>query len=342
MTATIWFNKGFSSVYNVLSLIREEDADQRFRLLCSHTSKEFIGFAAADDAFIEPVFKRDDDYLTWCLRFCREQQVGLFIPARRASFLARHAHLFKEIGAHVSTVCPDEFHQTIDNKGLCYDFCREYGLPIPDFRIVTNLEQFDEAYALLKEQHPIVCFKPSVSVFGLGFKVLAERGREIDRLLNGDVYKIGLELARSIFGEQPSFREIMVMQYLGGDERSVDCLADRGKLLRHVIRRKSGQPGGAQILEEHAEISAMTGRLTKLFSLNGLYNIQFRESGGIPYLLEINPRMSGGIHYTSPSGLNLPYWGISYALGLCEEREIPMPRPGARVGKADIGVVVSS
>ncbi|MFZ4856762.1 MAG: ATP-grasp domain-containing protein [Desulfuromonadaceae bacterium] len=341
MSTSIWLNKGFSSTYNVLSLIREGDIDRRFRLLCSHTSTEFIGFAAADDAYIEPTLKLDDDYLAWCLQFCREQKVKLFIPARRSSFIARHATLFEETGTRIAPVCPDELHQTIDNKGLCYDFCRGHGLPIPDYHIVTNLEQFDAAYDLLKERHPIVCFKPSVSVFGLGFKVLTEKGREIDRLLNGDVYKIGLELARRIFGDQPEFREIMVMQYLGGDERSVDCLADRGKLLRHVIRRKSGHPGGAQILEENKEISAISERLTTLFSLNGLYNIQFRESGGIPYLLEINPRMSGGIHYTSHSGLNLPYWGICYALGLCGESEIPSPVTGAKVGKADIGVLVS-
>jgi hypothetical protein len=341
MTTTIWFNKAFSSTYNVLSLIREGDVDRRFRLLCSHTSQEFIGFAAADDAFLEPTFKHDTDYLEWCLTVCREQQVGLFIPARRASFLARHAPLFAETGTRVAAVSPDEFHITIDNKGLCYDFCRDYGLPIPDYRIVTTLEQFDAAYAELKEQHPTVCFKPSVSVFGLGFKVLSEKGREIDRLLNGDVYKIGLEMARRILGEQPSFRELMVMQYLEGSERSVDCLADGGKLLRHVIRKKSGLPGGAQILEEHPEVSAMTEKLVALFRLNGLFNIQFRESGGIPYLLEINPRMSGGIHYTSHSGLNLPYWGIRHALGLCAEAEIPLPRPGARVGKADVGIRVT-
>lgn len=340
MTTTIWFNKGFSSVYNVLSLIREGDADRRFRLLCSHTGKDFIGFVAADEAFIEPVLKRDEEYLAWCLQFCREHEVKLFIPARRASYLARNATLFEEAGTRVLSVCPDEFHNTIDNKGLCYDFSRDHGLPIPDYRIVTSLEQFDEAYVLLKERHKIVCFKPSVSVFGLGFKVLTESGREIDRLMNGDVYKIGLELTRSILGEQPSFRELMVMQYMEGNERSVDCLADHGKLLRHVIRKKTEQPGSAQLLEEHPGISAMTGQLTALFQLNGLYNIQFRESNGIPYLLEINPRMSGGVHYTRPSGLNLPYWGVCHALGLCTEEEIPVPTPGARVGKADIGFEV--
>jgi hypothetical protein len=340
MTTKIWFNKGFSNTYNVLCLIREGDADRRFRLLCSHTSSEFIGFAAADEAFMEPTLKSDDEYLAWCLQFCREREVGLFVPARRASFLARHAALFMEYGTRLMVVCPDEFHQTIDNKGLCYDFCSRHALPIPAYRIVTDLEQFDAAYLLLKERHPIICFKPTVSVFGLGFKVLTEKGREIDRLLTGDIYKIGLQLARSIFGEQSTFRELMVMQYLEGSERSVDCLADQGKLLRHVIRKKTGQPGGAQIHEEHAGISAMTEQLTGLFRLNGLYNIQFRESGGIPYLLEINPRMSGGIHYTSPSGLNLPYWGICHALGFCSEEEIPFPRPGARVGKADIGIEI--
>ena len=340
MPTTIWFNKGFSSVYNVLALIREGDAERRFRLLCSHTGNEFIGFAAADEAFVEPVPKSDEEYLAWCLKFCREHEVKLFIPARRASFLARHAEMFEEAGTRISVVCPDEFHHTIDNKGLCYDFCSNHGLPIPGYRMVKTLEQFDEAYAILKENHKTVCFKPSVSVFGLGFKVLTESGREIDRLLNGDVYKIGLEYARLIFGEQPSFRELMVMRYLEGNERSVDCLADHGNLLRHVIRKKSEHPGGAQILEENEEISAMSRRLTSLFRLNGLYNIQFRESGGVPYLLEINPRMSGGIHYTCHSGLNLPYWGVCHAIGLCREDEIPLPTPGAKVGKVDTGVSV--
>ncbi|UUZ56583.1 hypothetical protein LP419_16630 [Massilia sp. H-1] len=37
-----------------------------------------------------------------------------------------------------------------------------------------NLEQFDAAYAELRQRHPKLCVKPSKSVFGLGFSILDE------------------------------------------------------------------------------------------------------------------------------------------------------------------------
>jgi carbamoylphosphate synthase large subunit len=38
-----------------------------------------------------------------------------------------------------------------------------------------------------------------------------------------------------------------------------------------------------------------------------VFNAQFREGGGRPRLLEINPRMSGGIGMACLAGPNLPY-----------------------------------
>jgi len=341
MAARIWFNKGFSSLYNVLSLIREGDVGQKMRLVCSHTNAEFVGFAAADESFVEPVLQEDEDYLDWCLEFCGSQKIDLFNPARRAALITKNASKFSAIGTQIYSVCPAEFLSVIDNKARFYEYCEQYDFPIPEYQAVTNAKQFDEAYSTLRNRHPLVCFKPTISVFGLGFRLVCEKGFEISRLLNGEVYQIGLEHSRLIFSEQESFRELMVMQYLEGKERSVDCLADNGKLIRYVIRRKSGSAGGIQLIEDNTDIGAITERLVSLFQLNGLFNVQFRDSNGIPYLLEINPRMSGGLHFTAFSGLNLPYWGMASALSLCRQEDIPKPLTGIKVGKADIGVLVT-
>jgi len=340
MTARIWFNKGLSSLYNVFSLIREGDAGRGMRLVCSHTNPDFVGFASADEFFVEPVINNDDDYLAWCLEFCRNHTIDLFIPARRASVLTSHSDKFSAFGTKIHRVCPGGFLPVIENKSRFYDYCREYDFPIPEYRTVINLAQFDEAYHALKVHNQQVCFKPTVSVFGLGFRRICEKDNEITRLMNGETYQIGLAHARSIFSEQESFRELMVMTYLEGKERSVDCLAEHGTLIRYVIRRKSGSAGGIQLIEDNPAIAAIVTRLVALFSLNGLFNIQFRDSNNVPYLLEINPRMSGGLHFTALSGLNLPYWSMASALGVCNHDDIPYPTTGIKVGKADIGVVV--
>lgn len=336
----IWFNRSFSSLYNIIGLIRQGDAGKRFRLVCSHTNPDFVGFAAADEYYIEPADLNDDAYVKYCLDFCLTNEVNLFFPTWRASLLNRHAHLFNDRGTRLHTVCPPEIMPILENKGKFYDYCRDYSEMLPEYRIVTTRSQFDEAYDDLRRRHALLCFKPAVSIYGRGFRIIREERREIDRLLGGEQFKIGLEHARMIFAEQDTFDEVMVMQYLEGEELSVDCLADHGKLLRHVIRCKPAAGGGVQFIEENRIISAEVERLTTLLSLNGLYNIQFRESRGVFHLLEINPRMSGGLHFTILSGLNLPYWSMLTALELCNHDHIPFPRSGVRYGKADIAVAL--
>jgi len=340
MKKRVWFNKGLSSLYNVFDLIRTGDLSKIFSTVCSHTNPEFIGFATADESMSEPIIKLDHDYLDWCLHFSKINRIDYFVPARRASFLINYADAFKRIGTTIHQVCPPDMLPIIEHKSEFYRYCSRYDLPIPSYFTVNNLQEFDEAYSDLKKHHKQVCFKPSVSVFGLGFRLICETGNEIVRLMNGETYQIGLDHARAILSEQNTFRDLMVMTYLEGKERSVDCLADKGKLLRYVIREKTGSAGGAQHIEDNALIGSIVKRLTALFSMNGLYNIQFRDSNGMPYLLEINPRMSGGLHFTALTGLNLPYWSLANALKICSVDDIPLPQTGIKVGKADIGVLL--
>ena len=72
-------------------------------------------------------------------------------------------------------------------------------------------------------------------------------------------------------------------------------------------------------------------RLTARFGCSNLFNVQFRDDRRQSYLLEINPRMSGGLPFACRSGLVLPYWAIRLALGTARPEDIPQPRTGIRV-----------
>ncbi|SDX54494.1 hypothetical protein SAMN05421783_1359 [Thiocapsa roseopersicina] len=119
----------------------------------------------------------------------------------------------------------------------------------------------------------------------------------------------------------------MLMEYLEGPERSVDCLAHQGELVAAVARLKHGRH---QSLETSGAAIEGARRLVERYRLDGIVNIQFRDTRGIPHLLEINARMAGGMLY-SCAALNLPYWSAMLALGLAQPHDVPAPREGLRV-----------
>src|SRR5262249_13993129 len=155
-------------------------------------------------------------------------------------------------------------------------------------RVVSDLAGFDAAYAELKLRHERVCFKPCESIFGLGFRAITEDGNAIQRLFNGSGIGIGLQEARGIFAQAPTFRDLMVMEYLPGPEHSVDCLVQNGKLVRATSRIKVADR--VQLIEDKPGVIALAARLAERLSLDGLFNAQFRDAGTAMYLLEINPR----------------------------------------------------
>ena len=87
-------------------------------------------------------------------------------------------------------------------------------------------------------------------------------------------------------------------------------------------------------------VEELARRLTRHFGLTGVYNIQLREMAGVNYLLEINGRMSGGLHFAHFSGLNFPYWAIQLLLGRCCPEDVPVPRTGLRVGEVSMGILL--
>jgi len=337
---TIWFNKGFSNLHSAIELIKRDDVDGRFRIICSHSASEFIGFLVADAFEIEPVWLNDDDYLEYCLDFCRRHSVDMFLPARRMVHLVANRDKFEAQGVQVMSVTDAPTLRLIENKAKLYDaLLGEDIVPIPEYFVARDITAYDAAVAQLWDRFGSACVKPTESVFGLGFRVLTNKGTELDRLLNGDAIMIGANHLRSMLADAGTFRELIVMQYLEGQERSIDCLAHEGELVTSVIRLKAKSDGGAQLLEDNPAVRQTAEALTRRLGLSGLFNIQVRESGGIPYLLEINPRMSGGLPFACLAGVNIPYWAMRLAQGSCTADDIPQPETGRRVYQVTVGVL---
>jgi carbamoylphosphate synthase large subunit len=305
----VWYNKSFSFVYAAINLIKKQDVNQEFYLVASHTQAHARALLVADEAHIEPSGLVAKAYVDWCLDFCRQHQINVFVVGKEAQSIAQYQHEFEQIGVRLSLVADASTLSLLDNKALFAQQLPPHIAVLPDTISVTSHDEFEQAYQRLRAIHPCLAIKPAISVFGLGFRQIDEHRDCLQHILKGDEYVVGLEELRQGMRHQGSFNPLLVMEFLTGDEWSVDCVANHGTLLAAIQRRKfmanKGVP--SQYIDDNPEIALMCHQLTTHFCLNAQFNIQFRAGKNGIRLLEINARPSGGMAMACLAGVNLPY-----------------------------------
>ncbi|MCE3606822.1 ATP-grasp domain-containing protein [Massilia sp. P8910] len=329
----VWFNRTFSSVYAAIGLIREADLENRFHLIYTNANPHATAARVAHEFFVEPTGLDNAAYIDWCLDFCREHKVDIFIPGRLSSELASAHARFAAQGTRVLSAASQEQLELIHDKARFYATTKLPGAPVAEFRVFENVDQFDTAYAELRARYPKLCVKPSRSVYGLGFAILDEERSSAALLLAGAEYHIGRDDMRRGLAELGQFRTMLLMEYLDGVEYSVDCVGDHGRLVCAVARKKPMKAGSGQLIDMRPDIMEASAELARIHGLNGVFNVQFREGDGKLHLLEINPRMSGGIGMACVAGPNLPYIALCGFADGFDQVSVPPVRDGIRVAE---------
>jgi carbamoylphosphate synthase large subunit len=310
----VYFNRWFSVAYHYMNAIRNNEDGIPFEIYATHSDPQHMALQASDVAEVEPC-TNGVEYARFCADFCRRHAIDVFIPRWNMLDISRHLHLFDEIGTKV-IVCRDtELLEQLMEKDLFYESIRQKDIvTIPDYAIASNAKQFKEAYESLAARGHKVCFKPCNAEGGMGFRIIDNERNPLEELFGHALNHISFEEAHRVLSSAESFPNLMVMELLEGYEYSIDCLADReGKLLTAVPRRKAG--GRLRLLEQHTELLDVAHKVAEAYCIPYNYNIQVKYNGERPKLLEINPRMSGGLHVSCLSGINFPYLAVKSALG---------------------------
>ena len=126
------------------------------------------------------------------------------------------------------------------------------------------------------------------------------------------------ELMRTL-REKNAIPQMLVMEYLPGQEYGVDALCDHGRILyiagRYNYAVSSSIPQGC-ILENRKEPFAIAEEIIEKLSITGNINFDFiYDKNGDPRLIEINPRLSATIASYAPAGINFPYLRLKQLLG---------------------------
>lgn len=264
----------------------------------------------------------DENFITTVKKICTGKGIQVVMPLVTRELFPFSAQKKELAAAGIKVlVSSGEAIQIANNKSACYAHLQKAGIVVPDFRIVSTVDEFIEAAKALGYPGKKFCFKPSISNGSRGFRIVADDVNEADQLFNYKPYNtyITYHQAIKILSSQV-FPELLVSEYLPGDEYSVDCLADDGKPYLIVPRRREKMVAGISVqgtFIEDKTIIDYCAKIIEAIGLHGNIGIQVKVSDdGVPLLLEINPRVQGTIVSALGAGVNLPLLAVKKELGM--------------------------
>ena len=309
--ARIWLNHWFSTAYNIIRLIR--DSDPGCTVIGTNENEESPIRAVCDEWYREPKLK-GREYADFCLEFCREHRVDVFMPRREMAAVSREMDRFEALGVRVMAE-KYAYVELFSRKDLAYAAFRDKGIgSVPDHFMVTDTQAFLQAYNDLSERYENICFKFVRDEGGKSYRLIDNRKRGYAALFKKQTTRISLGEALDALKEKEPFSPVMVMPFLPGDEVSVDCLMTGSGLI--AIPRIKDATRIEKIRYDDG-ILETCARFFEAFPLEMPCNIQFKYLDGIPYLLEVNTRMSGGVQMScAASGVNIPGIAVAKLLGI--------------------------
>lgn len=335
----IWFNRWFSVAFHYMNLIRNNPYGEKFELYGTHPNIQHMSLQACDHAETEPELE-GSQYVQFCLDFCKRHKIDVFIPRLKMLEIATHIEMFEAIGTKVMVCRDTSLLENMMEKDLFYESVRGKGIvEIPEYRVVNTATGFKEAYESLRAKGLSVCFKPTNAEGGMGFRIVVEEQNQLEEMYGWVNLNITFEQAYEAFSSQETFEDIMVMELLEDHEYSIDCLASaEGELLAAIPRRK--EEGRLYLLEDVPELLEISRRFAEEYRIPYVYNIQVKYNKGVPKLLEINPRMSGGLYITCLSGVNIPYLAVKAVLG--EPIDAVFPQLGITATYVEQPIIVTA
>ncbi|MFL5742210.1 MAG: ATP-grasp domain-containing protein [Flavisolibacter sp.] len=262
------------------------------------------------------------DFAQELLRICIQRKVNVLMPlvTRELTALSKQKKNFEKEGIRV-LVSSEESIERANNKSATYRFLKEHGIAVPKFFVVHTIDQFIHAAFELGHPQKPFCFKPSFSNGSRGVRIVNDAIDQSTQLFDEKPYQLHMAYAQalSILSSRP-FPELLLSEYLPGEEYSVDCIAFHGQSKLIVPRLRKKMINGISvegILIEDQVIIDYCKRVIDVLKLHGNVGIQLKMSEqNKPLLLEINPRVQGTIVAALGAGVNLPLLAIKQELGI--------------------------
>ena len=309
----------------IIRSLRQTDAFDA-RIVGVDEDPNAYGFSLVDAAHAVPP-SDSDRFIDEVKAIARREGVDVIFPlvADEVRSLSEAKQSFEDDGIRVMVSNSRAVSLTTDN-GRLYDELAKQGHPVtPEFCLVSTRDEFVEAVQSLGYPDSRVCFKRPVSSGRRGLRVLDPEINRFSALMDGQPGSrtTTLEDVLPVLEETTTFPDLLVMEYLPGEEYSVDALVredDDPVLVSRSFDETHDGRSFTSTVEKDPELLQCARELCKIFDLE--YNVTFRFKYGsdwTPKLIEVNPHVSRSVAACVGAGANTPALGVQYALG----RDLP-------------------
>lgn len=302
-----------------------QNGERRVRLVGTDMSERAIGRHLCDAFHLVPPGP-DPGFADCVLDICRQEQGDVVLP--QSSFdllgLAEAKGRFEGVALLVSS--PEAIRRAND-KAQAYALLDRLGIKAPAWRQVSGGRAVAAAAEELGYPGRDLCFKPVFSSGSRGFRVLSATADRRAQLLRERPGSLAMRLEELVeLLPAAGGPELLVMELATGKERTVDGIAERGRIaLAHPKTRAAMRAGLAMYFEtlDDPPLMEIAARIVAELALDHFFNIQLVGE----HLIEINPRISTIVYQED---LNLPYLGVKHALGEISAEELAAFAPRVR------------
>lgn len=319
---TIYFNRTYATNVHIVDMLRDNPDDRAVRVIATHADPTSPMLQACDVAAAEPGGGvTGPEYVSWALEFTARHGVDVFVPRFEMESLAQAAAQFAAQGVALLAPPAGTIRHFAD-KAATYADAAARGLPVPPHRVITTSHGLLDSYQEMGDAYGQVCLKPVIGVGGDGFRILDHRAPRLADIVGPLRPTVSVSAVAAALDSAAAtgvrVAPLMILPYLPGPEISVDLLADRtGSTVAAVARSKwlrqraiVDDPTAQQI----AEVLVRAHQVSYLSNTQVRYWQSPQDASPVPYLLEVNTRMSGGLFQTALAGVNLAWAAVRMAL----------------------------
>lgn len=311
----VWFNHWFSTAYHFIDMLKEKG----YYVIASNERDTSVYQTNADEFYLEPAYDANS-YLSFCLSFCKEHKIDIFFPKRGMDIIVKNLHEFKDI----KVICETDINKynLLQDKVKTGDWSKEKDIcNVPEMHLCTNADEFKFWYEQMKEKYDRLCIKYNQDEGGLSYKLITDMTPSISKISFASPSAYSYEYICRCLETVESFKHLIIMPYLSGDEISIDCLNLKSGLVAIPRFKLSNRVTKLSIDKKLIQIAE---HFQKEMCLIAPYNIQFRYHKDELYLLEVNTRLSGGSWKAKFIGIEFPVLCVDKFSGKVVEKPIPI------------------
>ncbi len=310
---------GAPGIQGTIYSLKENYDQRKVTIIGTDMKDSVVGRYLTDFFYTTPAAKNEIQYLDRMLGICQKNRIDILVPQNTMELLtlSQNKSLFEDIGTKILVSDYDSIMIANDKYHL-FNKANSVGVTTSRYGVCCNYEELVKLVTKFNDKNGMAVIKPPLSNGSRGVRIITQqRDRKHDFYYEkpSSLYST-LDELYDVLGD--NFPELLVMEYLPGDEYTIDVFRTSNQFSAIPRKRETIRSGitFTASLERNEKMISDSRILAETCNLTLCFGFQFKmDENGNPVLLESNPRVQGTMVMSTFCGANIIYSSVKALLG---------------------------